>query len=130
MSDLGRATTDFADHLGLVVDGPEVLLPSQGTVVQFLRPVDADRSGAAIELIAPEDPDDGTHPLVRFMRRGGSRVHHVCFVTGDIDGELARLGAGGVLLVDKKPWLSPHGWAAFVHPANMHGVAIELRQYL
>jgi catechol 2,3-dioxygenase-like lactoylglutathione lyase family enzyme len=55
-------------------------------------------------------------------------LHHICFHTPDIRGELARLQAQGVELIDQAPRRGLAGEVAFIHPRSMHGVLIELAQ--
>jgi methylmalonyl-CoA/ethylmalonyl-CoA epimerase len=50
---------------------------------------------AAIELV---EPTSATSPVAAFLKRGGG-MHHVCYVTKDLDRRLTELRALGALLV-------------------------------
>jgi methylmalonyl-CoA/ethylmalonyl-CoA epimerase len=77
-----------------------------------------------VELISPTDPDG---PIARFHARRGDTVHHVAYQVEDVAGELARLAAAGVRLIDETPRRGLHGWKiAFVHPEAGAGVLTEL----
>ena len=82
-------------------------------------------SGAGwVELITPTDPDG---PIARFLAKRGDTVHHVAYRTHDLEGELARLKAAGVRLLDETPRTGTHGWRiAFIHPESCNGVLTEL----
>jgi methylmalonyl-CoA/ethylmalonyl-CoA epimerase len=78
-----------------------------------------------IELLQPTRDDTG---VARYLESRGPTLHHICFQTDDIDGELARLKAAGVELIDDEPRDGLAGRIAFIHPKAAHGVLIELAQ--
>ena len=78
-----------------------------------------------IELLQPTRDDTG---VARYLESKGPTLHHICFRTDDIRGELARLKAAGVELVDQEPRDGLAGEIAFIHPKEAHGVLIELAQ--
>ncbi|MFH5822420.1 VOC family protein [Georgenia sp. AZ-5] len=121
VADLVGTTRFYVEELGMVPDGEPVELADRGVRVQFLR-AGADR----LELLQPTTADG---PLARFLARRGEGLHHVCLEVEDIHGAVERLHAREVRMADDAPWRSPHGWAAFLHPAAAHGCAIELREH-
>lgn len=78
-----------------------------------------------IELLEPTRDDTG---VARYLASRGQTLHHICFSTDDIEGELARLKGLGVDLIDQAPRDGLAGRIAFIHPKAMHGVLIELAQ--
>ena len=65
----------------------------------------------------------------RYVERKGPGLHHICFRVDDIQSVLAMLAQRGVRLIDTKPRLGAEGaLVAFVHPSNVHGVLVELKQ--
>jgi len=79
-----------------------------------------------IELIAPAAADS---PISRFLEKRGGGIHHVTIEVGDLDAQLARLGAAGVRLLNETPVPGAGGCrVAFVHPAAAGGVLLELKQ--
>ncbi len=78
-----------------------------------------------IELLQPTRADTG---VAGFLESRGETLHHICFNTDDVVGELARLKALGVELIDEQPREGLAGQIAFVHPSALHGVLIEFAQ--
>lgn len=77
-----------------------------------------------VELITPTDPDG---PIARFLAKRGNTMHHIAYRVADLDGELERLKAAGVRLIDETPRIGTHGWRiAFLHPESCNGVLTEL----
>ena len=76
-----------------------------------------------IELLAPLGADT---PIGRFLARRGPGLHHAAFAVDDVAGELERLKADGVELIDQEPRLGLFGLqVAFVHPEATGGVLAE-----
>lgn len=101
--------------------GEPASIPGQQLSVQFVGCGDG-----KFELLAPED---GTGPVQKYIDRRGEGLMHVCLEVDDIHKEFERLHGLGVTFADARPWMSPHGWAAFIHPKVWSGVSIELRQF-
>ena len=109
----------FRDTMGLAVTKDEVV--DEMGIRGVLMPLGENE----IELIQPTTPDTG---VMRYLDTKGERLHHLAFSTDDIVGELARLKAAGVEVVDQEPREGLTGMVAFLHPKSMHGVLIELVQ--
>jgi len=93
VADIERALDGFAKSLGGTWDGRIWEDPLQKVKVAFL----ADNAGTGqIELITPAGPGS---PVARFLEQRGGGLHHVCYATGDLDGELARMRSQRALLV-------------------------------
>ena len=100
-------------HRERVVDQgvEEVLFPAGTSYVQLL--------GA----LGPETP------VGRFLASHGPGLHHVAYRVRDIHAALAALRDDGVRLIDAVPRPGSRGTLiAFVHPASMGGVLVELVQ--
>ncbi len=66
-------------------------------------------------------------PVGRFLLRRGPGIHHVAYRVDDVERTLAHLRAEGVALIDEAPRSGSRGTTiAFVHPAGMGGVLVEL----
>jgi methylmalonyl-CoA/ethylmalonyl-CoA epimerase len=76
-----------------------------------------------IELLEPTRPDAN---MAKFLERKGEGLHHICFQTEDVDGELEVLKAKGVELVDQKSRVGLAGMICFLHPKASRGVLVEL----
>ena len=119
--DLAAAIRRFTEDLGLPLEGTEDVL-SALTSTAFL-PV----GPAHIELIVPLE---GRGPVQGFLDRRGGGLHHLCFQTDDIDGDMARLRARGYVFTTDAPTPGAHGArVAFIHPKSAGGVMIELAQH-
>jgi methylmalonyl-CoA/ethylmalonyl-CoA epimerase len=87
----------------------EVLFPAGSSFIQLLGPLGADT------------------PVGRFLARRGPGVHHVAYRVDDVAGTLDRLRTEGVRLIDEAPRRGSRDTTiAFVHPAGMEGVLVEL----
>jgi methylmalonyl-CoA/ethylmalonyl-CoA epimerase len=119
--DLGEAIRRFAEDLGLEVAGTEDV-PSAQTRTAFL-PLPATR----IELVHPLD---GKGPIQAFLDKRGGGLHHLCFRTDDLDGDVARLKAKGYRFTTDAPTPGAHGTRViFVHPKSFGGVLVELAEH-
>ena len=118
------AVSDIDDTLGFYqhtfgVGGADVVeLDDQGVKAALVRV-----GGSQLEFIQPTDPDGG---VARFIERRGEGVHHVAFEVEDLQGQLDRLAAEGVQLIDTEPREGLSGSIAFIHPRATRGVLIEL----
>ncbi len=66
--------------------------------------------------------------FMRFLEERGGGLHHVSFLTDDIEGELKTLKAQGRRLQNEEPMELPGAKIVFVHPGAAENVLIELVQ--
>lgn len=86
----------------------------------------SDDDGARIELLESTDPEG---PIARFIEKKGPGLHHVCVYVDDIELALTELKKNGARLIDETPKIGAEGnKIAFVHPASVNGVLIELEE--
>jgi methylmalonyl-CoA epimerase len=79
-----------------------------------------------IQLVGALGPDT---PVGRFLAKRGPGLHHLGLRVDDVAATLQTLRAAGVPLVDESPRSGSRGTTiAFVHPAGMGGVLVELVQ--
>lgn len=116
---LEQAYRFYRDTLGLPLH-KEATLEDQGVKAAVLTLGDCE-----IELLEPIDPEGG---VARFLERRGEGLHHICFQTDDVRGELAGLRERGVELIDQEPRRGLAGLVCFVHPQAHRGVLVELAQ--
>ncbi len=110
----------FYESLGLSVAHVEEVA-AEGVRVAVI-PCGATR----IELLEPLTPDS---TVGRFLARRGAGVHHLCFATGDVDGDSARLRAEGLEVLREQPGEGAEGCRVqFVHPRSTGGVLVELSE--
>ena len=119
--DLAEAIRRFTEDLGLEMAGTEDV-PSAQTRTAFL-PLPATR----IELVHPLE---GQGPIQTFLDKRGGGLHHLCFRTDDLDGDVARLRAKGYRFTTDGPTPGAHGTRViFVHPKSFGGVLVELAEH-
>lgn len=119
---LEEALPFLTETLHLEVLGRPTPISDQLLSVQFMKCGDG-----KLELLAPVDQSG---PVQRFLDRRGEGLMHICLEVDDIHAEFDRLRSKGVQFAEPRPWKSPHGWAAFIHPKVWSGVSIELRQFM
>ncbi len=125
------------DHIGVAVADLEKSIQAYealGLGVAHREHVAKDRvevafvpfQGGRFELLHPAQEDS---PVGRFLAKRGEGIHHVALTVDDIAGEVARLKASGVRMIDQEPRSGAEGTlVAFIHPAAMGGVLVELVQ--
>ncbi len=119
--ELDEALQRFTADLGLTLDHTEDVHAAE-TRTAFL-PI---AGPTTIELITPLD---GRGPIVRSLDKRGPGLHHLCFRTDDIDGDVARLRERGWRFTTDAPTPGAHGTRVmFIHPRSTGGVLIELSQ--
>jgi methylmalonyl-CoA/ethylmalonyl-CoA epimerase len=124
-------------HVGIVVPNLEkamsfwqglIGLPLVKTAVvqdQGVRAALLKAGESEIELLEPLEPENG---VGKFLARRGGGLHHVCFETQDVAGELSRARAKGIQLIDQQPRPGLAGLICFLHPKATRGVLIEYAQ--
>ena len=91
-----------------------------GRVKAALLPV----GDGEIELLQPIDPKI---PLMEYLRKQGSGIHHFSLATDDIEAEVDRLRKEGVIFDRERPTVGAHGTRIiFAIPQSMGGASIEL----
>jgi len=120
--DLDEAVQRFCHDLGLRLEGTEDVVAAQ-TTTAFL-PVAGPTS---IELVTPLD---GAGPIAASLTKRGPGLHHLCFRTDDIEGDMERLKAKGWRFTTDAPTPGAHGTrVVFIHPRSTGGVLLELAEH-
>lgn len=114
---LDDALKFYRDTLGLHVHAQDTI-EDQGVRAALLT-----IGQSEIELLEPTRPDAG---VTKFLERRGEGLHHICFQTEDVDGDLETLKAKGLELVDQKSRPGIAGMICFLHPKASRGVLVEL----
>ena len=112
------AAIELYKSMGLELAHREVV-EDQGVEEAMFRAGDA-----YVQLLGALSPDT---TIGRFLERRGEGLHHIAYEVSDIDAALERLRAEGARLIDNQPRAGSRGTRiAFVHPASMRGVLVEL----
>jgi len=118
--DLEASVADYRRMLGVDPSHRERVV-DQG-VEEVLFPVGT----SYVQLLGALGPDTA---VGRFLAARGPGLHHVAYRVRDIEAALAALHDDGVRLIDATPRPGSRGTLiAFVHPASMGGVLVELVQ--
>src|SRR5262249_47408212 len=107
----------WVDMMGLSVVR-EAVIEDQGVRAALLA-----AGASSIELLEPTRPDTG---IARFLDKRGEGLHHLCFLTPSIEGDLDRLRSKNVPLLDASPREGLAGRIAFLSPKACDGVLVEL----
>ena len=128
------------DHIAIVVKKIEDRLPFYVETLHFrlknieevphmfvrVAMLESAEGTTHIELVEPTSAETG---VARFLQKKGESIHHLCFVVGDLQGELNRLKKEGVRLIDESPRRGEgNSLVAFLHPESCGGMLIELKQ--
>ncbi|HLI81707.1 MAG TPA: methylmalonyl-CoA epimerase [Candidatus Binataceae bacterium] len=109
----------WCDTLGLE------FIKSATVVDQGVKAALLDAGGSEIELLEPINPDGG---VGKFLARRGGGLHHVCFESDGVAGDLEAARAKGIQLIDQKPRAGLAGMICFLHPKATRGVLVEYAQ--
>ena len=118
VDDLEAAIGTYRELLGGEVEHRDTV-EDQGVEAAVVRV-----GQSRVELLRPLGADT---PVGRFLAKRGPGMHHIAYRVDDLRGELERLAAAGVELIDAEPRTGLFGLqVAFVHPDAVHGVLTEL----
>jgi methylmalonyl-CoA/ethylmalonyl-CoA epimerase len=83
-----------------------------------------DVGGTGLEFIESYR-EDGV--FSEFVKERGNALHHICFLTDQIEEEIEVLKERGVEMADQKPRMGTRGKRiAFNDPKALHGITFEL----
>ena len=123
------------DHLGIAVpsiDEARVFFEKVlGLVCEKIETVAAQKVKTAffqigdthIELLEPTEPDS---PIAKFLEKKGPGIHHIGYMTDDINHSLELAKENNCQLINEIPVIGAGGKEiAFLHPKSTHGVLTE-----
>lgn len=116
--DVDVAAKNYADMFGF-----EVVSEMEGPGGEF-KSVMLANGDIRIEMFQPLKPGS----FQKFLDERGGGLHHISFVTDDIEGELKQLKAQGKKLINEEPMEVPGSKIVFVHQNAAENVLIELVQ--
>ncbi len=118
VENLDEVRTFFNTHFKMSLSGQE----SFGELLFSFSGLE----GTDLEFLQSTTPDG---VMARFIERRGPGVHHLTLEVDDIQGELDRLKAEGIKLINEIPYENAHkDLVAFIHPKSTYGILLELIQ--
>lgn len=122
VSDAGKAIQTFEKLLGTSRTKVEDVA-SENVKTHFFR-----TGESQIELLESTDPDG---VISKFIEKRGKGMHHIAFLTDDLEEEMKRLKAEGFEFINEKPKMgADNKLICFLHPKSTEGVLVELCQEL
>jgi methylmalonyl-CoA/ethylmalonyl-CoA epimerase len=125
------------DHIAIIVKDADEALKTYSEMFGFKAVEKMDGPGGEFRAVLVRAGDitmEFLQPLTdegsfaKFLKERGGGLHHVSFVTDDIQGELKTLKTKGKHLLNEEPMSLPNAKIAFVHPDAAENVLIELVQ--
>ena len=125
-------------HVGIVVENLEESLKQYERLFNLKPTAVVDALGGKVKAafvpvgdgeIELLQPIDQNVPLMEYLRKHGSGIHHISLATDSIDAEVDRLRNEGVVFDRDKPTIGAHGTKIiFTVPQSTNGVPIELME--
>jgi methylmalonyl-CoA/ethylmalonyl-CoA epimerase len=118
VEDLDEAVALYEERLGMPVQHRETV-EDQGVEAVLLGV-----GKSHVELLRPLGPDTA---VGKFLASRGPGLHHVAYLTDDIQSALDAVRGAGLALIDEQPRIGIGGCrVAFLHPKSTGGVLTEL----
>ena len=115
VKDIDQAARAYADMFGFKAGGKR---EGPGFISMF-----AALGDIKMEFFQPLNMDN---TFGKFLEKTGGGLHHISFVTDDVEKEMKKLKAQGRKLQDETPRQMPDAKIVFIHPSAAENVLIEL----
>jgi LAO/AO transport system kinase len=127
------------DHIGIAVKSiPDALKLYEGVIgLKVSGYEDVEEQGARVAMLPIGDsriellePLHAESPVGKFLAKRGEGIHHIAICVENIQSALEGFTRAGVRLIDNAPRIGAgRSKIAFIHPAGMHGVLLELVEH-
>ncbi len=108
--DLEKVVPIYRDIFGLELLGVEEVPSQKVRVAKF------DVGGVHLEFLEPTAEDS---PISKFLEKKGEGIHHIAYLTDDLETFLKELKSKGMRLINEHPVKgSSNTFIAFVHPSS------------
>jgi len=115
---IAKARLFYEDILGLSCQAVEEV-ESQKVQVAFFE-----IGEITIELLEPKSESG---PIAKFLQKHGQGIHHIAYLSDNLEKQLATAQKKGCKLINKAPIRGAHGKdIAFIHPSASAGVLTEI----
>ncbi|MCF6188392.1 MAG: methylmalonyl-CoA epimerase [Desulfobulbaceae bacterium] len=114
---IAEARKFYEDGLGLRCERIEEVASQQVRTAFFTL------GETHIELLEPMSPES---PIAVFLDKRGEGIHHIAYLSDDLEQQLQQVREQGCRLVNETPVAGAgNKKIAFVHPKSTHGVLTE-----
>jgi LAO/AO transport system kinase len=137
--DEGRSSGRKVDHIGIAVQSiSQALKVYEGILgLKVSAYEDVEEQGVRVAMLPLGDsriellePLHANSPIAKFMAKRGEGIHHIAICVDNIELALDGFKAAGARLIDSTPRRGAgNSKIAFIHPAGMHGVLLELVEH-
>ena len=118
---ISRAAVFYEQALGLRCERTEEV------AAQKVRTAFFSLGDTHIELLEPTDADS---PIAKFLEKRGEGIHHIAYLTDNIDKQLEKIRSSGCRLINEHPIAGAGGkQIAFLHPKSTGGVLTEICEH-
>jgi len=124
------------DHIGIAVHSIDAARKfyedALGLICRRIEEIESQKVRTAfftlgethIELLEPTAPDS---PIARFLEKRGEGIHHIAYLSDNLEEQLQRLKDHDCRLIDEQPITGAGGkQVAFLHPHSTFGVLTEI----
>jgi methylmalonyl-CoA epimerase len=125
-------------HVGIVVENLEESLKQYERLFNLKPTAVVDALGGKVKVafvpvgdgeIELLQPIDQNVPLMEYLLKHGSGIHHISLATDSIEAEVDRLRKEGVVFDRDRPTIGAHGTKIiFTVPQSTNGIPIELME--
>jgi len=124
---VGIAVKDIEETLAAVARSLNIPVPKVNDVPgRNLKFAVVNIGQVALEFIQDKSNDG---EFARFVREKGNAIHHIAFLTDDIEGDVELLKKRGVEMADQKPKVGVRGKKiAFTSKTAFNGIPFELTE--
>jgi methylmalonyl-CoA/ethylmalonyl-CoA epimerase len=122
---VGIAVKDIEEVIGVIAKALALPVPPIRNIQERkVKVAVLDVGGTGLEFIESYR-EDGI--FSEFVKERGNALHHICFLTDQIEEEIEVLMERGVEMADQKPRMGTRGKRiAFNDPEALHGITFEL----
>ncbi|MDW7771523.1 MAG: methylmalonyl-CoA epimerase [Desulfobulbaceae bacterium] len=115
---IDQARVFYEKALGLTCDRIEKIESQQVRTAFFSL------GETRIELLEPTDP---ASPLARFLTKNGEGMHHIGYLSDNLEAQLEQAEKNGCTIINPEPVVGAGGKRiSFLHPGSAHGVLTEI----
>lgn len=124
---IGIAVKNIEEAITAVSKAFDLLIPSIKDIPEKkIKVALLDIGGTGLEFIQAYSEEGD---FAKFIKEKGNAIHHICFLTDQIETEIEVLNSRGIEMADQKPRMGVRGKRiAFIKPSSLNGIPFELSE--